>query len=704
MLIFSKVRYKNILSTGNTWTQIDLNRSKSTLIVGENGAGKCLFYQSLVLQTTVEQLCAFYAAHPECIGKVKAHTRFGYKTVEYAGITAYDSEVRTITTRGGRFISTSPDHLLHDGTSWLKTRDIKPGDYVLTEAGLEQVTSHTLEPVTEDLYDLQIEEVKEFYANGFVSHNSTILDAVTFALYGKAFRKINKPQLLNSINQRELMVEVYFTTAGHEFVIKRGMKPNVFEIWRNGELLNQDSSTRDYQAYLEETILKMNYKSFGQIVVLGSSTFVPFMQLPAQHRREVIEDLLDIQIFSTMNNLLKERINTNKADIVEIKYRIEGVKNKLDSAREHNESVRRIRENAVSTIKDKIREKINFIDNEEINAQKYETQISELISTIADKHSIRKRLDDYKILLSDLRSKLNSVSKDVDFYSNHDNCPTCKQGIAHEFRESTVTARRQKADEIKNAISTLQSKCALAETRLNTISDIETQMQKLNISASEHRANIRIAKTVLTGLGDELTEAQREVEEVDQSKIEEYRTKLKELYAEQKTLHDDKETLSVVASMLKDGGIKTRIIKQYVPIMNKLINKYLAAMDFFVDFQLDENFNEKILSRFRDEFSYSSFSEGEKAKIDIALILTWRSISRLRNSVSTNLLIMDEVFDGSVDGNGIELLQKILLDVVTDSGLNLFVISHKDSRLDGFDCVLRVHKSKNFSTMQIEEI
>lgn len=565
MITFTKVRYKNILSTGNAWTTIDLNRNKSTLIVGENGAGK-----------------------------------------------------------------------------------------------------------------------------------STILDAISFALYGKAFRKINKPQLMNSINQRDLMVEVYFTSNSTDFIIKRGMKPTVFEIWKNSELLNQDASARDYQAYLEENILKMNYKSFGQVVVLGSSTFVPFMQLPAQHRREVIEDLLDIQIFSTMNNLLKEKITNNKNDLMQIKYDVDLVKTKIDSAKEHNESIRRLKESEVSRIKDKMRERIEFIEGEESRAEELDDKIASLIGAIADKVDASSKLTQFKTLKNDLSSKLNVLQKDVKFYHAHDNCPTCRQGIEHDFKVSTISEKSGKISEIKNALLVIDGKIDKVNVRLDEISTIESEIHRLSLARNDHTANIRIAKSTLTGLKKELDEAEKDVAEIDTSKIAGYKEELKALMDRAKVLSEDKETLSVVGSMLKDGGIKTRIIKQYVPIMNKLINKYLAAMEFFVDFQLDENFNEKILSRFRDEFSYASFSEGEKLRIDLALMFTWRAVSKLRNSVTTNLLIMDEVLDGSLDQAGTDEFLKIVNEITADS--NVFIISHKgDSLHDKFDHVIKFEKKKNFS-------
>jgi DNA repair exonuclease SbcCD ATPase subunit len=565
MITFTQVRYKNILSTGNAWTTIQLNRDKSTLIIGENGAGK-----------------------------------------------------------------------------------------------------------------------------------STILDAISFALYGKAFRKINKPQLMNSINQRDLMVEVYFTSNGTEFIIKRGMKPTIFEIWKNGELLNQDASARDYQAYLEESVLKMNYKSFGQVVVLGSSTFVPFMQLPAFHRREVIEDLLDIQIFSTMSNLLKEKVNLNKAALVDVKYQIDIVKNKIESAKEHNESIRRLKEDEVSRIKQKMREQIEFIEGEESRSEELDEEITTLIGTISDKADVKSKFDQFKVLKADLNSKMATLHKDVKFYHAHDNCPTCRQGIEHDFKVSTIGEKSGKISEIENALLVLDGKIQKVSARLDEISEVETKLHRLNLTRAEHTANVRIAKSALVGLKKELDEAEKDAGEIDTTKIATFREELRSYMEEQKSLSEDKETLAVVGSMLKDGGIKTRIIKQYVPIMNKLINKYLAAMEFFVDFQLDENFNEKILSRFRDEFSYASFSEGEKLRIDLALMFTWRAVSRLRNSVTTNLLIMDEVLDGSLDQAGTDEFLKIVNEITADS--NVFIISHKgDSLHDKFDHTIKFEKKKNFS-------
>ena len=565
MILFEKVRYKNILSTGNTFTEVFLNKSKSRLIVGDNGAGK-----------------------------------------------------------------------------------------------------------------------------------STMLDALTFALYGKPFRKINKYQLLNSVNNKELLVEAYFSISGNNYIIKRGIKPGIFEVWKNGELLNQDAAARDYQTYLEETILKLNYKSFGQVVVLGSSTFVPFMQLKTGERRDIIEDLLDIQIFTTMNTLLKERLADNKSEITDIKYQIDLLDNKIDSAKSHNESIRKIKETEVGKLKDKLKEQVAFVENEQEQMDVLLDLIETLNNSISDKAEQKKKLAEFQELNHDLTTRLNKLRKDVEFYQKHDNCPTCKQGIEHEFKEETIESSTSAAKEIETAKEEIRHKSLVVDERLCAIDLVEDVISEKNIAVSEHRANYKIGMNTCKSIKKELDGAQQEVAEIDTSDINKLESELVNHHASQTELFDHKEILSVVASMLKDGGIKTRIIKQYVPVMNKLINKYLSAMDFFVQFELDENFNETIKSRFRDEFSYSSFSEGEKLRIDLALLFTWRAVSKLRNSVSTNLLIMDEIMDSSLDSAGTEEFLKIIEELTADS--NIFIISHKGDQLyDKFHSVIKFEKVKNFS-------
>jgi DNA repair exonuclease SbcCD ATPase subunit len=525
---------------------------------------------------------------------------------------------------------------------------------------------------------------------------STMLDAISFGLYGKAFRRISKPQLLNSINQKALEVELAFSIGQIDYVIKRGIKPNIFEIWKNDELLNQDAAARDYQAYLEQSILKMNFKSFGQIVVLGSSTFVPFMQLPAQHRREVIEDLLDIQIFSVMNNLLKDKVTHNKTEFQENKYQIDLIRDRVMSAKDHNESIRAMKSIEVSRIKEKVKEQLDYIATEEESIEEVSNSLDNLMASMIDKKDATKKFDELNDVDRKLDTKKIQLIKEIHFYENHDNCPTCKQGIEPEFKHETLQSHAKKSEEIEDAKRSIGEKRLLVEKRLLEIYNIEAEISAANLKAGEHRANIKLSKSILGGFKKELGDAEKEVEEVDNTKISELETELREQHDKQSQLSSDRETLSIVGSMLKDGGIKTRIIKQYVPVMNKLINKYLSAMDFFVQFELDEAFNETIKSRFRDVFSYGSFSEGEKLRIDLALLFTWRAISKLRNSVSTNLLIMDEIMDSSLDNAGTEEFLKIINELTSDS--NVFIISHKGDQLyDKFDNTIRFQKHKNFS-------
>lgn len=528
------------------------------------------------------------------------------------------------------------------------------------------------------------------------SGKSTLLDAITFALYGKAFRKINKPQLINTINQKDLVVEIEFNIGVQKYLIRRGLRPNIFEILLNGNLLNQDAAARDYQVYLEQNILKLNYKSFTQIVILGSATYVPFMELPAQGRREIIEDLLDIQLFSTMNTLLKDKVATNKESIVENSYQKDLVETRIDSAKDHNESIRKIREKEVDKIKEKMKEHLDTIEKEKGAIDIIDTEIAALDIKCADKATLKSKNEKAKSLRQDLQSNLRSINKELSFYHDNDNCPTCKQGIAHDFKDNVVTEKSKKVSEIEAGVDGLTAKIGEYEASLNYISTIEEQIKVKALKGSDHRAHIKMSKNALIAFKNELNAAEEDVEAVDTTKLEEYNITLRDIQCRQTQLFTEKEVIAITGAMLKDGGIKAKIIKQYVPIMNKLINKYLSAFDLFVEFHLDENFNEIIKSRFRDTFSYASFSEGEKLRITLAIMLSWRAVAKLRNSVSTNLLILDETLDGALDGVGIEMLIETLHNLNSDD--NIFVISHRGHQFgDKFMSHIKFDKVKNFS-------
>lgn len=528
------------------------------------------------------------------------------------------------------------------------------------------------------------------------SGKSTMLDAISFALYGKAFRNVKKPQLINSINKRDMVVEIEFSIGQTEYLIKRGEKPKFFEIYQNGKMINQDAAVRDYQAYLEDNILKLNYKSFNQIVVLGSATYVPFMELSQGARRDIIEDLLDIQVFSTMNTLLKETIVNNREAITENSYQKDLLESKIESAESHNESIRKIREDEVEKIKEKMNEHISKIESEKEAIEGIQEEIDELLSSISDKADIKKKNEKAQSLIQQMQMNLNSAMKELAFYHDNDNCPTCKQGIEHDFKQTVVSEKDAKIKELEDGLAQCSEKAQEYLTRLNDISDIEDQARNKNLQISEHRASIKIAKNALVSYKTELDKAEEEVEAVDQTVLNKLRSNMVSITNDQTALFEEKEILGIVSTILKDGGIKSKIIAQYIPVMNKLINKYLTAFDLFVDFQLDENFNEHIKSRFRDAFSYASFSEGEKLRITLSIMLAWRAVAKLRNSVSTNLLVLDETLDGALDGVGIDNLIDTLHNLNADD--NIFVISHRgDQFVEKFTSHIKFEKVKNFS-------
>lgn len=525
---------------------------------------------------------------------------------------------------------------------------------------------------------------------------STLLDAITFGLYGKPFRKINKGQLMNSINKKDLMVEIDFSVGGNEYTVRRGMKPNLFEIIKDGKLIDQDAAVKDYQAYLESSILGINYKSFNQIVVLGSATYVPFMELPASTRREIIEDLLDIQVFSTMNLLAKDRIAENRANLTDNDYKSDLVNQRIESAQEHNESIRKIRETEVEKIREKMQVHLDKIESCKDFIEGIETEIASLYETISDKEGIENKFAQATDIRKDLSNNLRSFVKDLNFYHDNDSCPVCKQGIEHDFKETVIQEKEDKKVQIESGMVEIDKRIEGYQSRIAEISEIEKEIQNKNLEIKENRGEIKIAKNALVSYKNDLDNAEALVEEVDTSKLKSFEKELKVLQKDRAELLDNQSVLGVLSTILKDGGIKARIIAQYIPVMNKLINKYLGAFDLFVDFQLDENFNEVIKSRFRDTFSYASFSEGEKLRITLSIMLAWRSVAKLRNSVSTNLLLLDETLDGALDGVGIDSLIETLHNLNTDD--NIFVISHRgDQFAEKFTSHIKFMKNKNFS-------
>jgi len=563
-IVFKKIRWKNFLSTGNQYTEIDFQQSKTTLIVGENGAGK-----------------------------------------------------------------------------------------------------------------------------------STILDVLTFALFGKTFRNINKPQLLNSITKKDLLVEIEFVISKNSYKIIRGIKPNIFEVYCNGSMLNQSAEMRDYQEILEKYILKINYKSFCQVVVLGSASFVPFMQLPAAQRRAIIEDLLDLQVFTTMNTLLKEKIQDNLNQIQTNTSEQRLVSEKIKLLKQHLQEIQKKTDQfvlekkaAITDLTTKIKNSQNEIkQNNEIASQLQEKQI--------DPQLIEKRIDKLQNLKTQLDTKISYLIKESEFFENHDNCPTCTQVIDNNLRCDTVSRKKLEINEILKGKQNLEIKLEDEISKLKEANKVVMAISdalKPNIALS---VQISHWEDQINSIKNEIKNASKNIEETSDIKVADLEAELIDLSNKFNELQDDKTVLAAASAMLKDGGIKTKIVNQYIPVINKLINKYLSDFDLFVEFNLDEQFNEIIKSRYRDEFSYASFSEGEKQKIDLSILFTWRAVAKLRNSLSTNLLILDEVFDSSLDGNAADDLLRILQNISKDS--NIFIISHREQLHDKFENVIRFEKHQNFS-------
>ena len=569
MIIFEKVRWKNFLSTGNTFTEVDLTANKTNLIIGTNGAGK-----------------------------------------------------------------------------------------------------------------------------------STILDALTFSLFGKPFRKVNKPMLVNSVNEKDCMVEIEFKIGPNEFVVKRGIKPGKFEIWQNGAMLDQSSNAADYQKQLEQNILKMNYKSFTQIVVLGSSTFVPFMRLPLAQRREIIEDILDIQIFSVMNTALKDKMKVSTEEMRDADYSVDMAEQKIFMQRQ-------LIEQLSTRDEEIIKEKQAYIDQllgEEEICQASVSQLNEesekLYEDLKTLSSANKKLITLNNLKGKLTNKCASYKKQHEFFEENDTCPTCSQSISKEVKEHKAGVIRSQVKELVLAIEELRCNILDEQERSEQHLAKSQEMNQLQQKIAGHNATVtRITKNVRQLMSDvETLQNSKDDNSEEYEKLKYLEKEHEDLKKQVAAVKKERTTLLAAGQLLKDNGIKTRIIKRYLPVMNKLINQYLQNMDFYINFTLNENFEETIKSRFRDIFSYESFSEGEKARIDIALLLTWRSVAKLKNSVDTNILILDEIFDGSLDQNGTGELGWILRNF--DDNTNVFVISHKESLEGKFDRTLTAIKEKNFSIMQ----
>ena len=534
------------------------------------------------------------------------------------------------------------------------------------------------------------------------SGKSTILDALTFVLFGKAFRNINKSQLVNTINEKRLLVTIDFSIGNKEFTVRRGVKPNIFEVLQDGKMLDQLANNRDYQEYLEKVILKLNYKSFTQIVVLGSSTFEPFMQLKQSDRRTIVEDLLDIQIFSSMNTLLKVKNselkttisdNENKRDLNVSKTKMQ--KNYIERLTKDNQSDVLKKQTDISTFEDQKTFAVESLTT-------YHNEIETLSSKLISEDNVQTKNSEFTNLQNQIEVKLKQDQKEVKFYEKNSTCSTCKQLIDDEFKKEKITNLSTSIEEKEQGLGKISTEIGQLKIQIEKFRNIGRQI-------SEKNSQLAVTKSKIESLDINIERAKKDIDELKNKKeldnselnvlqlLESELVELKNNYEEQ---CNTKQLYGYAHELLRDSGIKTKIIRQYVPIINKYVNKYLNELEFLINFSIDENFNETIRSQYRDEFSYSSFSEGEKMRIDLALLFTWRMVAKLKNSVNTNLLVLDEVFDSSLDADGTEAFLKILNSL--DEKTNVFVISHKGEILyDKFRSTIKFIKEKQFSKIEV---
>ena len=540
--------------------------------------------------------------------------------------------------------------------------------------------------------------------NLIVGHNgsgkSTILDALTFSLFGKPFRKISKSMLVNSVNEKDTMVEIEFSIGKNSYQVIRGIKPNKFMVYCNGQPWDEDAKAVDQQKNLEQNVLKMNFKSFTQIVVLGSSTFVPFMRLPGQQRREIIEDILDIQVFSVMNNRLKDKIRENNEEIKDLDYQLHLLEEKIELQKQYMLELKKKTDAEIDKKKEKIKEYQQEEESSLGNIRDLTDQVTNLSTEMEEYSKSSSKLKKLNTFLIKLNQKLQTCKKEHEFFEDNHVCPTCTQDLSDEFRADKIEEGKTKLDEMNVGYEELQTAIKDEEKRNEKFLELTQEVNTKNTTIT----NINYQLMSIRSNIDEISKEIKELEGSTPDKKAEF-VKLERLIEDKKATKKncavskkDRDVLQVATTLLKDSGIKTRIIKTYLPTMNKLINQFLQSMDFYVNFTLNENFEETIKSRYRDVFSYESFSEGEKARIDISLLLTWRSIAKLKNSVDTNLLILDEIFDGSLDQSGTSDLGWILRNF--DDNTNVFVISHKTILDDKFDRTITVNKDKNYSTLE----
>ena len=529
------------------------------------------------------------------------------------------------------------------------------------------------------------------------SSKSTVIESITFALFKKAYRPINLPQLINSINEKECLVELEFSINHDQWMVRRGLKPNVFELYKNGQLLEQDASAVDQQKWFEQNVLKMNYKTFVQIVILGSSNYVPFMQLPLASRREIIEDLLDIRIFSSMNVVVKEKLKTIKDELKQLYISETHLHDKVTMQRSFIDGIEKDSNTRINEKQNRIKELTTFINKMLTDNRAIEESVKELTEQSIEVSNSTQKLKKLGTLKGTVTQRIGTILKDLDFFSKNSVCPTCTQDIDEEFKQNKIDEYQKSSDKLKEGRKEIEEAIEKEEERVETFNTLSKEIIKLNQKIHSHNMLISNSQKQITDLNNEIEQIQENIQNrnSEHEKLEELEKQLLQAQEDFLKLKDSLQYYEYMSSLLKDGGVKTRIIRKYLPVINQLINRYLNTMDMFINFSFDEEFNETINSPLHDNFSYSSFSEGQKQRINLSILWTFRELVKIKNSTNTNLLIFDEILDSSLDESGIEEFIKIIKYVFTDT--NTFIISHREGVTEKFEHIIEFEKQGNFS-------
>lgn len=656
--------------------------------------------------TTIGDIVKFYRKYPNLRGTIKVKTRFGFNSIQEAKLTAYNSEVLQIYTECGKTLKVSPDHLLlSNDVIWTKSKDLLVGKFLFTEDGPTRIVKIKPMEGKRNLYDLQVENVHEFYANGIVSHNSALLEVLCFTLFGKSFRKINKPQLINTKNKKELLCEIEFTKNGIHYLVRRGIAPAIFEIYREGTLINQNAASRDYQENFEKTILQFDYNIFTQIVILGKATYVGFMKLNPEQRRRFVENILDLNIFSLMNEVHKKNIVTLKDELSDVKRDILLSKDKIEIRESYIKNLEADVKTKQDILLEQIEEKIRVVQGD-IDKMTIEILTLETSRPSID-HDLKEILSNRKHQLNNLiiksTSKYDRLLKDLSFIKDNTTCPSCNQIIDEELRLTRETDLQTKITEITGMMQDIDYKINHTSDQIKDLELMIQQDQQINQKLSIINAARNEKQKQLVVFEKEKTiqlfdDADKIAEEYN--KLDELKSQYDSHLSKKSSLLDKFEYYELVSTMLKDGGIKSSIIKKYIPIINNFTNKFLKDFGFFIRFEMNEEFEEKIFVRGFDELGYSNFSEGEKLRIDLSIMMMWREIAKLQNNMNTNLLVLDEITEASADQAGTESFIE-LLNKQTD--MNVFVISHNADRwTDKFRSSIVMTKESGFSTIAVK--